>query len=52
MRVGGCAGEQSLAVEAKDVAAPEIVVGPLPPGGGRPLRFDDTETGEVHVICR
>jgi len=51
--VGGCGGGRTLAVAlpAGD-DAPAIVEGPLPPGAGRPLQFEATETGEVHVVCR
>ena len=64
--VGGCGGDHQLAVigrdsedsansqsgDSEDATAPAIVAGPLGPGAGRPLQFETTETGEVHVVCR
>jgi len=62
LTVGGCGGDRTLAIAdhpsasgadaESDSVAPEIVVGPLAPGAGRPLRFETPETGEVHVVCR
>jgi hypothetical protein len=63
LTVGGCRADRELAVvsdsrpdsrpeDPEDVPVPAIVVGPLGPGAGRPLQFETTETGEVHVVCR
>jgi hypothetical protein len=52
--IGGCDGGHALVIvdQPRDAVAPAIIVGPLAPGAGRPLRFETTETGEVHVVCR
>jgi len=54
MTIGGCDGDRALAVidPPSGADAPAIVVGPLARGAGRPVRFETTETGEVHVVCR